>query len=55
MFGGGKAESAKAERTPLVRSGSQGPKPMYLAPRTNSISKASGKTHTMPVVLDRDD
>lgn len=31
---------AKDERTPLMaRSGSQGPKPMYLAPRSNSISQ----------------
>lgn len=34
MFGGGSSE----ERAPLNRSGSQ-PKPMYLAPRSNSISQ----------------
>lgn len=42
MFGGGKAEGGKPtdERTALLsRSASTGPKPMYLAPRTNSISK----------------
>ena len=36
MPAGGKAESASDERTSL-RSASTGPKPMYLAPRTNSI------------------